>query len=223
MAGADGSYFTGRTFFLDKRGVRGDSECDRTFHLLFAPERVTVTTIAASPGLSRTASALRRLYFTRAAFAIVWAVVTIATAKEIGPLTVALFVLYPLFDVGAAVYDLRSSRSTLLYVNIAVSLIAAVGVGAACASGIPAVLRVWGAWAIVAGLVQLVVAVSRRRMGGQWPMIISGGISVLAGGSFIAAASADNPALTNAAGYAIPGAIFFLIAAVRLGRGAKGN
>jgi hypothetical protein len=54
-------------------------------------------------------------------------------------------------------------------------------------------------------------------------MIISGGLSVLAGGSFIAAAAADNPALTNAIGYAIPGAIFFLIAAIRLGRTAKGN
>jgi uncharacterized membrane protein HdeD (DUF308 family) len=186
-----------------------------------------VSTVAVSPGISQTASALRRLYFVRAAFAIVWALVTITTAKEIGPLTVVLFVLYPLFDVGAAVYDLRSSRSTgsptLLYVNIVVSLITAVGIGAACASGIPAVLRVWGAWAVVAGLVQLFVGVTRRRMGGQWPMIISGGVSVLAGGSFIASASADNPMLTNAAGYAIPGAIFFLIAAVRLGRSAKGN
>lgn len=186
-----------------------------------------VTTIAASPGISQTAAALRRLYFVRFAFAIVWALVTIATAKEIGPLAVTLFVLYPLFDVGAAIYDLRSSRTTgspaLLYVNVVVSLVAAVGLGVAGASGIPAVLRVWGAWAIVAGLVQLVVGVTRRKMGGQWPMIISGGISVLAGGSFIVGAAADHPSLTNAAGYAIPGAIFFLIAAIRLGRTAKGN
>ncbi|MEV4117262.1 hypothetical protein [Micromonospora sp. NPDC049645] len=187
-----------------------------------------MTTIAASPGISQTATALRRLYFVRFAFAILWALVTIATAKEIGPLTVVLFVLYPLFDVGAAIYDLRSSRTTgttptLLYVNIAVSLLTAVGVGVAAASGIPAMLRVWGAWAVVAGLVQLIVGVTRRRLGGQWPMIISGGISVLAGGSFIIGASADIPALTNAAGYAIPGAIFFLIAAIRLGRSAKGN
>ncbi|MBM0279610.1 hypothetical protein [Micromonospora tarensis] len=186
-----------------------------------------MTTIAASPGISQSASALRRLYFTRFGFAIVWALVTIATAKEISPLTVVLFVLYPLFDVGAAYYDLRSTRTTgsptLLSVNIAVSLLTAVGVGVASTSGIPAVLRVWGAWAVVAGLVQLIVGVTRRGMGGQWPMIISGGISVLAGGSFIASASADNPSLTNAAGYAIPGAIFFLIAAIRLGRVAKGN
>ncbi|MGW4463734.1 hypothetical protein [Micromonospora sp. NBC_01796] len=185
-----------------------------------------MTTLAAS-GISTTASALRRLYFGRFAFAIVWALVTLPLAKHLNPLTVTLLVIYPLFDVAAAIVDVRVSRATgsptLLYVNVAVSLLAAVGLAIAGASGIPAVLRVWGAWAVVAGLVQLIVGVTRRKMGGQWPMIISGGISVLAGGSFLAAASADNPVLTNAIGYAIPGAIFFLIAAIRLGRAARGN
>ena len=185
-----------------------------------------MTTVAA-PGISTTASALRRLYFVRFGFAIVWALVMFTTAKHLGPLAMTLLVLYPLFDVAAAVIDARASRATgsptLLYVNVAVSLLAAVGLAFADASGIPAVLRVWGAWAVAAGLVQLIVAVTRRNMGGQWPMIISGGLSILAGGSFIAGASADNPALTNAIGYAIPGAIFFLISALRLGRAAKGN
>jgi uncharacterized membrane protein HdeD (DUF308 family) len=185
-----------------------------------------MTTVTA-PGISTMASTLRRLYFVRFVFAIVWALVMFTTAKHLGPLAVTLLVLYPLFDVAAAVIDARASRATgsptLLYVNVAISLIAAVGLAFAGASGIPAVLRVWGAWAVVAGLIQLIVGVTRRKMGGQWPMIISGGISVLAGGSFIAAASADNPALTNAIGYAIPGAIFFLISAIRLGRAAKEN
>ncbi|MBM0201704.1 hypothetical protein ACIA47_17885 [Micromonospora sp. NPDC051227] len=183
-----------------------------------------MTTVAA-PGISTTAAALRRLYFGRFAFAVVWAAVTLPLAKHLNPLTATLLVLYPLFDVAAAIVDVRASRATgsptLLYVNVAISLLAAVGLGIAGTSGVPAVLRVWGAWAVVAGLVQLIVGVTRRKMGGQWPMIISGGLSVLAGGSFIAAASADNPALTNAIGYAIPGAIFFLIAAIRLGRPAK--
>ncbi|MEU4235803.1 hypothetical protein [Actinoplanes sp. NPDC026619] len=183
-----------------------------------------MTTVAA-PGISTTASALRRLYFVRFAFAIVWALVMFTTADHLGPLAAVLLVVYPLFDVAAAVVDARASRRTgtpaLLYANIAVSLIAAAGLAVADASGIPAVLRVWGAWAVVAGLIQLIVAVTRRKMGGQWPMIISGGISVLAGGSFIAAASADDPMLTSAIGYAIPGAIFFLISAIRLGRAAR--
>jgi uncharacterized membrane protein HdeD (DUF308 family) len=181
-----------------------------------------MTTVAA-PGISTTAAALRRLYFVRFAFAIVWAFVTFAVAKDLNPFAVTLFVLYPLFDVAAAIVDARSSRSTLLYVNMAISLLAAIGLAVAGASGIPAVLRVWGAWAIVAGLIQLIVGVTRRSMGGQWPMIISGGISVLAGGAFLAGASAADPKLSNAIGYAIPGAIFFLIAAIRLGRAAKTN
>jgi uncharacterized membrane protein HdeD (DUF308 family) len=186
-----------------------------------------MSTIAASPGISGTASALRRLYFARFAFAIVWALAMFTTASNLGPLAVALLVLYPLFDVAAAVIDARASRTTgspvLLYVNVAVSLITAAGVAIACASGIPAVLLVWGAWAVVAGLIQLIVGVTRRGMGGQWPMIISGGISVLAGASFVVGASAAAPTLVNAAGYAIPGGVFFLISALRLGRAAKGE
>ncbi|TJZ98868.1 hypothetical protein, partial [Actinacidiphila oryziradicis] len=143
-----------------------------------------MSTTAAQSVATETASALRRLYFVRFAFAIVWALVMFTMAEEISPVAAVLLVLYPLFDVGAAVVDARSSRTTgspvLLYVNMAVSLVAAVGVGVACASGIPAVLGVWGAWAVVAGLVQLFVAVPRRKLGGQWPMILSGAISVLA-------------------------------------------
>jgi uncharacterized membrane protein HdeD (DUF308 family) len=181
-----------------------------------------MTTVnTAAPGISNTASALRRLYFVRFGFAIVWALVMFTTAKHIGPLAATLLVIYPLFDAAAAVVDARASRGTgrptFLFVNIAVSLLAAVALAFADASGIPAVLRVWGIWAIVAGLIQLLVGVTRRTMGGQWPMIVSGGISALAGGSFIATASTKNPTLTNAIGYAIPGAIFFLISALRLG------
>jgi uncharacterized membrane protein HdeD (DUF308 family) len=102
-------------------------------------------------------------------------------------------------------------------------MLAAFGLAFADASGIPAVLRVWGVWAVVAGLIQLIVGVNRRTLGGQWPMIVSGGISVLAGGSFIVTASASNPVLTNAIGYAVPGAIFFLISAIRLGHAATEN
>ena len=186
-----------------------------------------MSTIAAPSGITSTASALRRLYFVRFAFALVWALVMFTMADEISPVAAVLLVLYPLFDVGAAVVDARASRSSgssvLLYVNMAVSLVAAVGVGVAAASGIPAVLRVWGAWAVVSGLVQLIVAVPRRRMGGQWPMIISGTISMLAGASFVVSAGADEPTLTSAIGYAVPGGVFFLISALRPGRTPKGD
>lgn len=175
-------------------------------------------TTATAPTASGVSIALRRLYFIRFGFAVVWAALLFASASDLGPLSVTLLVLYPLFDVAAAVIDSRSSRTTALYVNIAISALAAVGLAIGCASGIPAVLRVWGAWAILAGVVQLIVGLGRRKMGGQWPMILSGGISVLAGSSFVAQAGGDNASLRSLAGYATLGGIFFLVSALRLGR-----
>jgi uncharacterized membrane protein HdeD (DUF308 family) len=171
------------------------------------------------------ASALRRLYFVRFAFAVVWAALVFATgADRLGPATVTLLVLYPAFDVAAAVVDATSAgrpRPRALYVNMGISALATVGLAIACASDIPAVLRVWGAWAIVAGLVQLLVAVGRRKQGAQWPMILSGGLSVLAGASFIALAGTAGAKLTNVAGYAVVGGIFFLVSALRLKNARK--
>jgi uncharacterized membrane protein HdeD (DUF308 family) len=182
------------------------------------------TATVAQPG---TASALRRLYFVRFGFAIVWAVLVITMASTLSPLSRVLLVLYPLFDVAAAVVDARSSKATKpipgLYVNMAISLLAAIGLAIAASSGIPGVLRVWGAWAIVSGIIQLVVGAGRRKLGGQWPMIVSGAISVLAGASFIAQAGTSGASLSNVGGYAVLGGIFFGVSALRLGRAAKNN
>jgi uncharacterized membrane protein HdeD (DUF308 family) len=183
-----------------------------------------VTTSTVTP-TTTAAPALRRLYFVRFAFALVWAGLLFTSAARLGPLSVALLVVYPLFDVAAAVVDLRSARATKpapgLYVNIAISALAGIGLAFAAASGIPAVLRVWGAWAVVSGLIQLVVGVSRRALGGQWPMIISGAISTVAGTTFVLQAAQPDASLVNVAGYAVLGGVFFLVSAVRLGRSAK--
>jgi uncharacterized membrane protein HdeD (DUF308 family) len=182
---------------------------------------------AVSPAPAGSAPALRRLYLVRFAFAIVWAVLLVLSAGRLGPFTAVLVVLYPLFDVAAAVVDARTSRSSSsrwgLYLNIAISLVAAIGLGIALTSGIPAVLRVWGVWAVVAGLIQLAVGINRRALGGQWPMMLSGGISVLAGTAFFLMAGAPDPALGNVAGYAALGGIFFLVSALRLGRVATSH
>ncbi|MFC8358606.1 hypothetical protein ACFUIY_01920 [Streptomyces griseorubiginosus] len=184
----------------------------------------TTTAPAPASALDAVASALRRLYFIRFGFALIWAIALFSTASSIGPVSATLLVIYPLFDVVAAVVDTRSSRASRsavgLYVNIAISGLAAVGLAFAVASGIPGVLRVWGAWAVTAGLVQLIVAVRRRELGGQWAMIASGGISVLAGLSFLRQADAPDPSLSSLAGYALLGGIFFLVSALRLGRNA---
>lgn len=107
----------------------------------------------------------------------------------------------------------------MLHVNVAISLLAAAGLAVAVASGIPDVLRIWGSWAIVAGLAQLVVGAIRRDLGGQWPMIASGSLSVVAGTAYILQATQDGASMVNLAGYAAVGGIFFLVSALRLGRG----
>ena len=164
--------------------------------------------------------ALRNLYFVRFGFAIVWAILLMVIGKSINPGAVALIIVYPLFDVAAAISDYRSSGSSRpkapLYINMALSLLTAIGLAVAVGSGIPNVLRVWGGWAITAGIVQLIVAILRWRVGGQLAMILSGGISVLAGTAFLLMAGGANATLTGIGGYAILGGIFFLISAIRL-------
>ncbi|MGW4392562.1 hypothetical protein [Streptomyces sp. NPDC004685] len=184
------------------------------------------TSIAAPAPTASASAALRRLYFLRFAFALVWAVLLYTSADSLGTLSATLLVIYPLFDVACAVVDVRSAKANHgqvrgLYANITLSTLTAAGLVASSASGIPAILRVWGAWAITAGLVQLIVGVLRRSMGGQWPMIASGAISTLAGASFIAQAGKGNASLGALAGYAFLGGVFFLISALRLGRANK--
>ncbi|MFI6947134.1 hypothetical protein [Streptomyces sp. NPDC050422] len=176
-----------------------------------------------NPTPTSTPVALRKLYFLRFGFAVAWAALLFASAGTLGPLSATLLVIYPVFDVACAVVDIRSTRANGgpvrgLYVNVALSTLTAVGLAAAAASGIPAVLRVWGVWAVTAGIVQLVVGAVRRRLGGQWAMIASGSLSTLAGASFFAQAGKDGASLGNLAGYAVLGGIFFLASALRLPR-----
>ena len=172
-----------------------------------------------------TTDGLRNLYYVRFGFAVSWAVLVMLTASTLNPVSIALLVIYPLFDLTAAVIDFRSSGATRarapLYLNMALSLLTAIGLAIAVTSGIPSVLRVWGAWAITAGIVQLIVAILRYRLGGQWAMILSGGISTVAGTGFILMAAGTKASVTGIAGYAILGGVFFLISAIRLAAKAK--
>ncbi len=185
------------------------------------------TSVASAPTTAesvRSTKGLRTLYYVRFGFAVVWAGLLLLTAAALSPVSIALLVLYPLFDVAAAVIDFRSAGTTRprapLYLNMALSLITAVALAVAVSSGIPGVLRVWGVWAITAGIVQLIIAIQRYRLGGQWAMILSGGISVLAGTTFILQSGGANASLTTLAGYATLGGVFFLISAIRLHRRA---
>jgi len=175
---------------------------------------------AAEQPKASVASALRNLYFVRFGFAIAWAVLVFTIGRTWGAASMILLVLYPLFDLAAAIVDHRSSRANrsarALYLNMALSLLAAVGLAFAVVSGLPAALVVWGAWAITAGAVQLILAIMRRSLGGQWSMIFSGAISVIAGTAFIVQSGTAGASIVGLAGYATLGAIFFLISAIRL-------
>lgn len=166
--------------------------------------------------------ALRRLYFTRFAFAIVWAGLVAATASTTGPALTVLLIIYPLFDAAAVRWQIRanpdSTRSTAAeWTNVVVSAGVAIALGVASTQSVSAALAVWGFWAIGAGIPQLIAAIRNRRSGGQVAQMLSGGLSVLAGSAFLLQGLQGSEMITGAAGYAILGGVFFLISAVRLG------
>jgi uncharacterized membrane protein HdeD (DUF308 family) len=166
-------------------------------------------------------AALRHLYLARAAVAVVWAVVFAAVASSLDGPTITLLVAYPAIDVAASLYDARTQRTTgaatVQFLNAAISTAALVGLAIASAASSAAVLHVFGAWATVSGIVQLVVAVRRRStLGWQWAMLLSGGLSTLAGVAFNVAAASDDPELGMLAGYAGLGGVLFLVSALLL-------
>jgi len=184
------------------------------------------STFGVSSEAIETATSLRKLYFLRAGFSILWVILVIALAKTNTGIATILFIIYPVWDLIATYLDIQanpaSANKTPQYVNAAISISATIGVILALQKGIPEALMVFGVWAILTGLIQLILGMRRRKqLGGQWPMIISGGQSMLAGVSFIVMANAPNQGITTLAGYAAFGAFYFLLAAFRLSKTIK--
>jgi uncharacterized membrane protein HdeD (DUF308 family) len=192
-----------------------------------------MTAVAATPTSTvRTAGSLRNLYFVRAVVSVVWVTLvfllasTVTTGTRPTVIAVVLLTIYPAWDAVATFFDARATpeaRSHLpQYANIALGLIAAAGVLIAIGSGLTPALIVFGVWASLSGAVQLYLGLRRRRpIGGQWPMIISGGLSVLAGISFIVTSGAPKTSLTTLAGYSAFGAFWYLVGALLLIRAAR--
>lgn len=173
-----------------------------------------------------TARSLRRLYFFRAGFSIIWVILVIGLAKTNTTIATTLFIIYPAWDVIATYFDIQANPATVdktpQYINTAISITTTIGVILALQTGIPQALIVFGIWAILTGVIQLILGLRRRKqLGGQWPMIISGSQSMLAGGAFIAMAHAPNQGITTLAGYATFGAFYFLLTAFRLSKTIK--
>jgi uncharacterized membrane protein HdeD (DUF308 family) len=170
-----------------------------------------------------TARSLRKLYFIRAAFSVAWVILIALFAKTSMGVATALLIIYPAWDVVGTFLDIRANHSspskTPQYVNAVISGITTVAVGIALQKGVPEALMVFGAWAIGTGLIQLILGLRRRKLlGGQWPMIISGGQSIIGGTSFILLAHDPTKGVTSLAGYAAFGAFYYLLAAFRLSK-----
>jgi len=165
---------------------------------------------------------LKRYYYMRALFSIVWVTVALRVGTKVPALAALLLVVYPAWDAIANWIDATRSgglaRNPAQRMNFWVSCVTAVAVAAAWSSGMGAVIAVIGAWAVVSGLLQLSTAVRRwKHHGAQWAMILSGAQSALAGGFFIAQSRMETPpSIANVAGYAGFGALYFLISGISL-------
>jgi uncharacterized membrane protein HdeD (DUF308 family) len=174
----------------------------------------------------KTAKSLRKLYFVRVAFSITWILLVVALASKNASAAAILFIIYPAWDVIATFFDIRSNPPAAnkipQYVNIAVGITTTIAVSVALQKGIAEALIVFSAWAILTGLIQLILGFRRRKqLDGQWPMIVSGGQSMLAGVSIFLKAHTPGTGVNTLAGYAAFGAFYFLLAAFRLGKTVK--
>lgn len=166
---------------------------------------------------------LRRISLLRFAFAVAWALTLGLAAPAPGIALGALVALYALVDAAAVLVELRTSGPAAsrasATANVAISTVAAVVLGWAAQESVAAVLTTWGVWAVAAGATQLLTGWTRRTVGGQWPLVVSGGLSTLVGLGFVAQGAQDATEVTGIAGYAAVGGVFFLVSALRLGRG----
>jgi hypothetical protein len=173
--------------------------------------------LSAHPSSQRIANA-------RAALALLWAAAVVLAIGDRVPTTDAdipvgaavLLAAYPLIDVAASLAGApRHPHATALRVNATISAIAAVFVGAtAFGSDAGATLTAFGIWAVVSGAIQFVLALRGTR---QAPMLISGGLSTVAGISFLSAAGMHDAHLATLGGYMAVGAVLYLVA----GRGRR--
>jgi uncharacterized membrane protein HdeD (DUF308 family) len=164
---------------------------------------------------------LQVYYFILAAVSAAWVAAAITVGATVPPIASALLLAYPAWDAIANIADaqcsggLRANPSQAI--NAAISMITTIAVLFALAQSPHTVLAVFGVWAALSGLLQLVTAIRRRKTGAQWAMILSGAQSTLAGGFFISAAvRTGDPGINDIAPYAAFGAFYFLVAAVWL-------
>jgi len=171
----------------------------------------------------------RHVAIIRAAAALLWAITFLATvhgrlvpAGSDIPLSAGLLLAgYPLIDAVASLLEQQKRRVPAK----AAAVIDALGVVGLLITTLTlhagSVLIAFGTWAFASGILQLLhawrAATPRRT---QLPLILSGAISAIAGIAFATMASQRTAHLANLGGYAILGAVFFLVWTV-LNRGSR--
>lgn len=185
-----------------------------------------IDTVAATPANQ---SWLQTYYTGRTVFSIAWFVVAVTVGHAIPAVGAALLVAYPAWDALANYVDAQRSggpgANPTQLANTIVSAAVSAAVAVALTRDVHAAIGVIGAWAALAGLFQLATAIRRWRSArAQWPMILSGAQSTLAGGHFLVQALDAKSVLSVAtvAPYAAFGALYFGISAMVLAFSRRG-
>jgi hypothetical protein len=165
---------------------------------------------------------LKSYYYLRFAVSAVWVALAFTVAKTTPQLAAVMLVAYPAWDALANYLDASRSgglaRNKSQMLNFVVSVVTAVAVAATLPHGMHAVLQIFGVWAVLSGLFQLITGVRRwKSYGAQWAMILSGAQSGLAGTHMLSKAAGAAPvSIADIAPYAAFGAFYFLVSAVSL-------
>lgn len=183
----------------------------------------TTTFGSASEATSNTGSKwLMTYYFTRAAVSFIWVGAALTVGAVMPIVAAVLMIFYPAWDAAANFLDahrnggVKTNPSQTL--NAVLSLITTIAIAVALANSMNTALAVFGLWAVVSGVLQLVTAVRRWKVyGAQWVMILSGAQSALAGAFFIKqAGSGALHGIADIVPYAAFGAFYFLVSALWL-------
>jgi Short repeat of unknown function (DUF308) len=165
---------------------------------------------------------LQTYFFIRAAGSVIWILLAIFIGKSNPTLGAVLFVVYPAWDALANFIDARRSgglsQNPPQKFNFIMSVIVSLAIIWSLSAGISTTIKVFGVWAIFSGVLQLLAAARRwKTSNGQWPMILSGAQSCLAGlFMFKQASSGVALDVTTVVPYVAFGVFYFLIAAISL-------
>jgi hypothetical protein len=172
--------------------------------------------------------AFRNLYFLRVAMAACW--IALVSGQDAGMAAgsgghfrfgaTLLLAAYPLVDAIGTFVDLRSGGSHSMghfqVANLVVDLLAAVAI-LVLAPGVSVTMNAVAAWAIVVGVLMVVVGVGRRnRLRGQWALIVSGAGSIVGGFSFVGWSLSALAAMDRLVQYSIGGTVLYLVSAFSL-------